>query len=112
MDLTRVEDVRAASRSALVSRHADIASFESAFDLFWSLLRGGGLPSNERTGTVHGGGADGIVAPLGPLPRGVAPAGRATTREAFADEAVAPGAGKSCGRIRRTVPGLSACQLP
>ena len=46
IDLARVDDVRAASRSALVGRHSDLASFESAFDLFWSLLRGGSLPSD------------------------------------------------------------------
>ena len=51
-----------------------------------------------------------ILKPAGTC--GAASAGRATTREAFAAEAVAPGAGRSCGRIRRTVPGLSACQLP
>jgi len=74
VDLTRVDDVRAASRSALVGRQADIASFENAFDLFWSLLRGGSLPTTERTGTVRSGAADRIVAPLNPLPHAIAPA--------------------------------------
>jgi uncharacterized protein len=73
VDLTRVDDVRSASRSALVGRQADLASFESAFELFWSLLRGGSLPARERTGTVRGGGADPIVAPQIPLPRAMAP---------------------------------------
>jgi uncharacterized protein with von Willebrand factor type A (vWA) domain len=82
MDLTRVDDVRAASRSALVSRQADLAAFERAFDLYWSLLRGGSLPTSERTGTVRGGGADRIVAPLGPLPQAMAPAIRRSVRVA------------------------------
>jgi uncharacterized protein with von Willebrand factor type A (vWA) domain len=82
MDLTQVEDVRAASRSALVSRQADLAAFERAFDLYWSLLRGGSLPTSERTGTVRGGGADRIVAPLGPLPQAMAPAIRRSVRVA------------------------------
>ena len=43
IDLERPEDVRAASRTALVSRQADLAPFEMTFDLFWSLLRGGRL---------------------------------------------------------------------
>ena len=82
IDLSRVEDVRAASRTALVSRQADLASFESAFDLFWSLLRGGSFPSNESTHSVRGGGTDRIVAPLGPLPRGMAPAVQRAVRVA------------------------------
>ena len=82
VDLTRVEDVRAASRSALVGRQADLASFESAFDLFWSLLRGGTLPTSERTGTVRGGGADRVVAPLGPLAHTMAPVVRRAVRVA------------------------------
>src|SRR5580698_8395870 len=43
---------------------------------------------------------------------GIAEAGRGTTCETLADEAVAPGFGKSEGRIRRTRPGLSARQSP
>src|SRR5437667_12880057 len=43
---------------------------------------------------------------------GAAPAGLGTIRETFAADRVAPGAGKSCGLIRRIVPGLSGCQLP
>ncbi|HKC91677.1 MAG TPA: VWA domain-containing protein [Candidatus Limnocylindria bacterium] len=73
VDLTRVDDVCSASRSALVSRQADLASFERAFDLFWSLLRGASIPTSGRPGTVRGGGVDRIVAPLGPLPRAMAP---------------------------------------
>jgi uncharacterized protein with von Willebrand factor type A (vWA) domain len=82
VDLSRVEDVRAASRSALVSRQADLASFESAFDLFWSLLRGGSFPSSERTSSARTGGTDRLVAPLGPLPRGMAPAVQRAVRVA------------------------------
>ena len=82
VDLTRIDDVRAASRSALVSRQADLASFESAFDLFWSLLRGGSLPSNEPTATARRGGVDRIVAPLSSLPRGMAPAVQRAVRVA------------------------------
>src|SRR5216683_1128578 len=43
---------------------------------------------------------------------GAAPSGLGTTRETLAAERVAPGSGKSCGLIRRAVPGLSSCQLP
>src|SRR3954468_10928247 len=74
IDLARVDDVRAASRSALVSRQADLAPFEIAFDLFWALVRGGVLPGDEPTAPVPGGDADRIVAPLDALPRGMAPA--------------------------------------
>jgi uncharacterized protein len=74
VDLGRVDDVRAASRSTLVSRHSDLALFDGAFDLFWSLLRGGTLPSDERTGSLRGGVANGIVGPETPLPREMAPA--------------------------------------
>jgi uncharacterized protein with von Willebrand factor type A (vWA) domain len=82
VDLTSVEDVRAASRSALVSRQGDLASFETAFDLFWLLLRGGSLPSSERVGTVRRGGPDQLVAPLSALPRGMAPAVQRAVRVA------------------------------
>lgn len=40
IDLERPDDVRAASRTALVSRQADLAAFDMTFNLFWSLLRG------------------------------------------------------------------------
>ena len=43
--LERPDDVRAASRTALVSRQADLAAFDVTFDLFWSPGRGGGLPA-------------------------------------------------------------------
>jgi uncharacterized protein len=73
VDLTRPDDVRAASRSALVSRQADLASFESAFDLFWTLLLGGTVPAAEQTRRVPGGPADRVAAPRSPMPRGMAP---------------------------------------
>src|SRR6059036_1238859 len=43
IDLERPDDVRAASRTALVSRQADLVAFDTTFDLFWSLLRGGSV---------------------------------------------------------------------
>src|SRR5437870_13682143 len=68
IDLERPEDVRAASRTALVSRRADIAPFEMTFDLFWSLLRGGRLtkpvPSAHRSKPESGQ----IEIPLGQIP--------------------------------------------
>jgi hypothetical protein len=44
--------------------------------------------------------------------RGAADGGRGTTRELFEAEAVAPGLGKSAGRISLTTPGLSERQSP
>jgi len=82
VSLARYDDVRAASRSALVSRQSDITSFETAFDLFWSLLRGGALPTDERTGVVRGAAADGIAAPPAVLPRGMTPGVRRAIRDA------------------------------
>src|SRR5439155_18691542 len=68
IDLERPEDVRAASRTALVSRQADLAPFEMTFDLFWSLLRGGRLttpvPSAHRSKPESGQ----IEVPLGQIP--------------------------------------------
>jgi len=43
---------------------------------------------------------------------GIAEGGRDTTREKFVDDAVAPGFGKSPGRISRLTPGLSERQSP
>jgi uncharacterized protein len=82
VDLRRSDDVRAASRSALVSRHSDIAPFEAAFDFFWSLLRGGDLPTAERAGAVRGAAAGPIAAPLTPLPQGMGPAVQRAVRVA------------------------------
>ncbi|HEY8823971.1 MAG TPA: VWA domain-containing protein [Candidatus Limnocylindria bacterium] len=82
VDLTRVDDVRAASRSALVSRQGDVASFERAFELFWSLLRGGRFPSDERSDTVRSAGEDRMVGPVNALPRGMAPAVQRAVRVA------------------------------
>jgi hypothetical protein len=74
IDMARADDVRAASRTALVSRHADLAAFEGAFDLFWSLLRGGSLGADEPSVKVRGEPSDGIAAPLTPVPRRLASA--------------------------------------
>src|SRR5256885_15665417 len=43
IDLARPEDMRAASRTALVSRQADLAPLEVTLGLLWSLLPGGRL---------------------------------------------------------------------
>jgi len=68
IDLEHPDDVRAASRTALVSRQADLAAFEVTFDLFWSLLRGGRLsgpvPSARRPKAEAGQ----IEVPLGQIP--------------------------------------------
>src|SRR5437762_4732727 len=55
IDLERPDDMRAAGRTALISRQADLASFDLAFDLFWSLLRGGRLSmrSEEHTSELQ-----------------------------------------------------------
>jgi hypothetical protein len=82
VDLTRADDVRAGSRAALVSRQSDLAPFESAFDLFWSLLRGGSLPADERSAKVRGGAAERTVAPETPPPRELAPTGKRALRVA------------------------------
>jgi len=68
IDLELPADVRAASRTALVSRQADLAAFEMTFDLFWSLLRGGSLSSpvpSSRRPKADGGH---IEVPLGDVP--------------------------------------------
>ena len=73
----RADDVHAASRTALVSREADLAAFDATFELFWSLLRGGSLstplpstrPPKADTGQIE--------VPLGEMPRRMA---SATTR--------------------------------
>jgi uncharacterized protein len=68
IDLELPGDVRAASRTALVSRQADLAAFDMTFDLFWSLLRGGSLsmpiPSARRPKADAGQ----IEVPLGDVP--------------------------------------------
>ena len=68
IDLERPDDVRAASRTALVSRQTDLAPFDMTFDLFWSLLRGGTLlspvPSARRPKPDLGQ----IEVPLGQVP--------------------------------------------
>lgn len=68
IDLELPDDVRAASRTALVSRQADLVAFEMTFNLFWSLLRGGRLsspiPSARRPDADEGQ----IEVPLGQMP--------------------------------------------
>jgi hypothetical protein len=72
LDLQRADDVRAASRTTLVSRQADLAPFDVTFDLFWSLLRGGALPHarpiDRRPGQI-----DEIEVPLGQVPSRMTP---------------------------------------
>jgi hypothetical protein len=73
IDLERPDDIRAASRTALVSRQADLAAFDATFDLFWSLLRGGSLspvPSMRAPKTETGQ----IEVPLGEVPSRMASA--------------------------------------
>ena len=67
IDLERPEDVRAASRTALVSRQADLAPFEMTFDLFWSLLRGGRLTASVPSARPPKAEASQIEVPLGQL---------------------------------------------
>jgi len=80
IDLERPDDMRAASRTALISRQADLASFDLAFDLFWSLLRGGRLsmpvPSARRPKAEAGQ----IELPVGVVPDGMASAIQRTAR--------------------------------
>ena len=68
IDLERPEDVRAASRTALVSRQADLAPFEITFDLFWSLLRGGRLTVPVPSARPPKAESDQIEVPLGQIP--------------------------------------------
>ena len=80
IDLERPDDMRAAGRTALISRQADLASFDLAFDLFWSLLRGGRLsmpvPSARRPKAEAGQ----IELPVGVVPDGMASAIQRTAR--------------------------------
>ena len=80
IDLERPEDVRAASRAALISRQADLAAFDATFDLFWSLLRGGRLsmpvPSARRPKAEAGQ----IEVPVGVVPSSMASAVQRTAR--------------------------------
>ncbi|MDP9274504.1 MAG: VWA domain-containing protein [Chloroflexota bacterium] len=68
IDLERPDDVRAASRTALVSRQADLAPFDMTFDLFWSLLRGGSLSSPVPSARRPQADAGQIEVPLGEVP--------------------------------------------
>ena len=80
IDLERPDDMRAAGRTALISRQADLASFDLAFDLFWSLLRGGRLsmpvPSARRPKAEAGQ----IEVPVGVVPSSMASAVQRTAR--------------------------------
>ena len=80
IDLERPDEMRAASRAALVSRHADLAAFDATFDLFWSLLRGGRLsmpvPSARRPKAEAGQ----IEVPVGVVPSSMASAVQRTAR--------------------------------
>src|SRR5207249_11920699 len=80
IDLERPDDMRAAGRTALISRQADLASFDLAFDLFWSLLRGGRLsmpvPSARRPKAEAGQ----IEVPVGVVPSSMASAVQRTVR--------------------------------
>jgi hypothetical protein len=80
IDLERPEDMRAASRTALVSRQADLAAFEATFDLFWALLRGASLPRVDSGVRVHGRAADDVEVPLAPIPSRMAPLVQRTVR--------------------------------
>ena len=68
IDLERPDDVRAASRTALVSRQADLAAFDMTFDLFWSLLRGGSLSSPVPSARKPQADTGQIEVPLGEVP--------------------------------------------
>jgi uncharacterized protein with von Willebrand factor type A (vWA) domain len=68
IDLVRPDDVRAASRTALISRQADLAAFDITFDLFWSLLRGGLLSSPVPSARKPNADAGQIEVPLGDVP--------------------------------------------
>ena len=78
--LERPEDVRAASRTTLVSREADLTAFDTTFDLFWSLVSGGRLsapvPSTRRPNPNLGQ----VAIPIGEVPRRMAAAIQRTVR--------------------------------
>jgi hypothetical protein len=71
--LEREDEVRAAARASLVSRHADLAAFEATFDRFWSLLRGEQLPQSLKADITRSGRVDHADVPLTPLPSRMAP---------------------------------------
>jgi uncharacterized protein with von Willebrand factor type A (vWA) domain len=80
IDLGRPDDVRAASRTALVSRQSDLAAFDTTFDLFWSLLRGGSLSSPVPSARRPRADAGQIEVPLGEVPKRMASAVQRTVR--------------------------------
>jgi uncharacterized protein len=71
--LEREDEVRAAARASLVSRHADLALFEATFDRFWSLLRGERLLHSLTADVTRSGRVDHADVPLTPLPTRMAP---------------------------------------
>jgi uncharacterized protein with von Willebrand factor type A (vWA) domain len=80
IDLERPGDVRAASRTALISQQADLAAFDVTFDLFWSLLRGGLLSSPVPSARRPKADAGQIEVPLGDVPARMASAVQRTVR--------------------------------
>ena len=74
IDLERPDDIRAASRTALVSRQADLAAFDATFDLFWSLLRGGSLSTPVASMRAPKTETGQIEVPLGEVPSRMASA--------------------------------------
>ena len=80
IDLERPDDMRAASRAALVSRQSDLAPFETTFDLFWSLLRGGSLSSPVPSQRRPKADAGQIEVPLGQVPSRMTPLVQRTVR--------------------------------
>ena len=73
LELAREEDVRAACRASLVSRHADLAAFEETFDVFWALLRGATPSRSAAMSRVTAAKADQIEVPLVPVPSRMTP---------------------------------------
>ena len=71
--LERPDDMRAASRTALISRQSDLAPFEMTFDLFWSLLRGGTVTSPVPSSRRPKPDTAQIEVPLGQVPSRMTP---------------------------------------
>lgn len=74
------EDVRAACRAALVSRHADLDAFETSFDWFWAMLRGAAPRAAAARRPAPAREPDNADVPLAPLPGRLAPILRRTVR--------------------------------
>ena len=78
--LERPEDVRAASRTTLVSREADLIAFDTTFDLFWSLMRGGRLTTPDASARRTSADAGEVAIPIGEVPKRMAAAIQRTVR--------------------------------